>query len=290
MGRTFEVHMEAGPPPSGWVVVRHGDTLDGTRSVMAETCADVAEALALVVTLAVDPTVSISQSGSPMGITTGVPPPVVQAPPPAAAANSPPSPAVPPEVPARVVNRAKPGSPTAIGRQPHSFWVGAELAIATGVTNAPDAGVSPILGWRGASANFVAPSIQLSLLHLTSEERPATGGAASFSWSVGRLDGCLFSWPRGPARILGCARVEGGVLAAAGASINSPRGTTRAWVATGPLMRGEWAFLSPLFIMADVAASVHLTHDGFYFLPNATIYEVPWLGVEGALGLGAHFL
>jgi hypothetical protein len=66
--RSIEVRMHDGPHPSGSLVLRRGETIEGTRSVSAETCADVAEALALVVTLAIDP-----EAASELGATdTGV--------------------------------------------------------------------------------------------------------------------------------------------------------------------------------------------------------------------------
>src|SRR5258708_15601464 len=53
--RTFTVVVEAGPPPSGRVTVDNADQAEGTRRVQADTCSDVADALALVVALATDP-------------------------------------------------------------------------------------------------------------------------------------------------------------------------------------------------------------------------------------------
>jgi hypothetical protein len=35
---------------------------------------------------------------------------------------------------------------------------------------------------------------------------------------------------------------------------------------------------------------LHVTDDRFYFGPDATVYDVPLVGVEAAAGLGVHFL
>ena len=97
-------------------------------------------------------------------------------------------------------------------------------------------------------------------------------------------------WSLGPAHLLACLRVEGGALTADGASVPGAASRMRAWVAFGPVLRAEWALLGSLFLDADVAAMLHVTDDRFYFGPDATVYDVPLVGVEAAAGLGVHFL
>ena len=53
--RAFDVEIDAGPPASGRVTVGDSDHPDGMRRVEAETCAEVADALALVIALAIEP-------------------------------------------------------------------------------------------------------------------------------------------------------------------------------------------------------------------------------------------
>ena len=56
--RTFDVRVDAGPPASGRVMVLDEDLPAGTRHVEADTCADVTDALAMVIALSIDPRAS----------------------------------------------------------------------------------------------------------------------------------------------------------------------------------------------------------------------------------------
>ncbi len=291
--RSIEVRMHAGPHPSGSLVLRRGDIVEGTRSVEAETCADVAEALALVATLAIDPTAS-SASLVP------APPASGSAAPPPSSSPAPAPPSAPPSAPAPspaplppTASAPRPVTPRRFapsGPLPHSLWLGADLATAVGVSHDALVGVAPSVGWRGAtSSSFFVPSVRLGFLRATTGAVTAVDGAASFTWTVGRADGCILSWPPGPAHLVGCARFEAGALQGAGTTVASPRSGNRAWVAAGPLLRGEWVLLSPLFVTADLAAMVHVTEDRFYFYPDTTVYQVPVFGLEAGVGLGVHF-
>ena len=63
--RTFDVRIEAGPPFTGRLVLRRGDVVEGTREVHAGSCAEVADALSLMVQLAVDPSALLDPSPFP---------------------------------------------------------------------------------------------------------------------------------------------------------------------------------------------------------------------------------
>ena len=293
--RSIEVRMHAGPRPSGSLVLRRGDIVEGTRSVEAETCADVAEALALVATLAIDPTASSPSAipAPPAGGSATPPPsslPLPAAPPAASSAPLLPAPAPPllPSASAPLPVTPRRFAPS--GPLPHRLWLGADLATAVGVSRDALFVVAPSVGWRGAtSSSFFVPSVRVGFLRAITGAVTAVDGAASFTWTVGRADGCILSWPPGPARFVGCARFEAGALQGAGTTVASPRSGNRAWVAAGPLLRGEWVLLSPLFVTADLAAMVHVTEDRFYFYPDTTVYQVPVFGLEAGVGLGVHF-
>jgi hypothetical protein len=294
--RSIEVRMQDGPHPSGSLVLRRGDAVEGTRSVQARTCTDVAEALALVVTLAVDPAASFTavapapSAAGPADASASAPPPL--SPPAVPPAARPPPPAPPPTLPPPAPTAARPATarpPTSTGPLPHTLWLGADFALAAGVSRDTLFGVAPSLGWRASSSSLFAPSVRLGFLRATTGSLSSTEGAASFTWTVGRADGCALSWPKGAARLLGCARIELGALQGAGTTVASPQTANRAWVAAGPLVRGEWELLSPMFMTADLALMVHVTEDRFYFLPDTTVYQVPVFGFEAGVGLGVHF-
>jgi hypothetical protein len=62
------------------------------------------------------------------------------------------------------------------------------------------------------------------------------------------------------------------------------------WLSAGALARSEWTFFEPLFLNVEAGGNVRATNDRFYFLPDTTVYQVPWLGLSAAGGIGAHFL
>jgi hypothetical protein len=300
MTRTFVVGLQGGATPSGRFAVNRGPEIEGSREVRADTCADVADALSLFVALAVDPSAlmgpapAASGSATPVASTSASASPAPSAAPSASAAiTAPPDPPSPPpplqiDTPPDPVAVDVPSTPA--GPPRHTFFLGADFAVATGVT--PDAllGFSPVLGWRSSSRTVLAPEVRLGFLRAASGTIIASPGEASFTWTVGRADGCLLSWPPGPARLQACARVEAGALDAAGTQIADAQSHTRGWFAAGPLARGEWELLAPLFLEVEVAAMVHVTADSFFFEPHTSIYQVPLLGVDASAGLGVHFL
>jgi len=302
MTRTFVVGLQGGATPSGRFTVNRGPGIEGSREVRADSCADVADALSLFVALAVDPsalmgpTTAASGSATPVASASASASAAPSAAPSASAsasvtappdAPSPPSPLQidPPPDPVAVDVPSIPSRP-----QRHTFFLGADFAMATGVS--PDAllGFSPVLGWRSSSRTVLAPEVRLGFLRAASGTIVASPGEASFTWTVGRADGCVLSWPPGLARLQACARVEAGALDAAGTQIVAARSSTRGWFAAGPLARGEWDLLAPLFLEAEVAAMVHVTADSFFFEPHTPIYQVPLLGLDASAGLGVHFL
>jgi hypothetical protein len=293
-GRIFEVELAATPAPHGSFAVWRRGMVEGTRQVSAETCSDVADALALAVALAIDPSTLLAPAPAA--------PPATAAPPPVLPAEaSPASPASPgpPRVPAAAV--VVPPPPLAAARPPsvrpgtlpHTVFFAADITVATGIAFDALVTFSPRVGWRSASSSVVAPSFDLTFGRASTGTLPVAGGEASFTWTVGRADGCILSWPpASAARLLACARLEAGQLEAAGlgSQVLDPQTHDRPWVAVGPLLRGEWALLGPLFLGVDAAAMVHVTDDRFYFVQQTTVREVPLLGVESSAGLGAHFL
>lgn len=239
--RRFDVHIEAGTPVRGALVVARGDSVEGRRVVEADRCSDVDDALALMVALAIDPQASLlpADAGS----------------------------AAPPE----------------------STPLPAEPASARPAVQPTPLPPAPPLAHESATA-------------ARGESRPgpvhargsvdAAGGAASFTWTVGRLDGCGLAWPPpgASAHLLACARLEAGALDAVGSGIVGARDSTRTWLAMGPLLRVEWAILGPLYVDADVAPMFRVTADRFYFAPDNTINEVPYVGLDASVGVGVHFL
>jgi hypothetical protein len=289
--RVFDVRLEQGPPATGRVTVRRAQSSEGTRSVRADTCADVADALALVVALAVDPAALMAPAPpSPPHAAESPPPSIdIAAPSPSPSPTAEPPTAEPPSASPPVPRPETAPMPSTQARH-REVYLGTDLAVATGTAPTTLVGASPYVGWASSTASTLAPSARIGFVHATTGAIDVPGGAAVFAWSVGRLDGCATAWANRPARLSTCVHLEGGSLEATGVHVPAPRAQSRAWLGVGPLLRGEWSFASPLFVEAEVAAMAHVIADRFLFLPDTTAYQVPRAGVFGSIGLGVFFL
>ncbi len=303
--RVFDVKLAAGKPASGRVTVRRGASSEGTREVRADSCADVADALALVVALAVDPaalTSPVSEpAATPASVTSAAPPassgpapsqaPAQPSPPPAPAPTaSAPQPAAPASVtPPSSIRRSEASSP-AVAASPRTLSLGVDLDVSAGTAPGALVGPSPWVAWVSPAHATIVPAVRLALARASTGSIAVTGGSADFVWTVGRADGCAVLGPSRSTRLSGCLRLEAGAVDADGVNIPDAKRQTRGWFAVGPLVQAQWSFASPLFLELEAAAMVHVVADRFYFLPDVTAYQVPGLGLVGSAGLGVYFL
>jgi hypothetical protein len=325
------VELVAGAHPAGSVTVMNGPHSGGTRRLDADTCDDVADALALMVALALDPHALRAASPAPALLDAGAAststPDLNAAPasdssrhvlsasapgsldssvvdasapdgsaldaslPDSSAASSPP---LPPPIllegpaPPDIVSRDAPPPPP-----PRHFFSGADFALATDVTPHPLFSVAPYVGYRStrpALFGLFAPSVRLSFARAVTGAIAAGQGAADFTWTVGRLDGCAILSPDQALRIGACVRVEAGVLEVSGQQVFPVQTQRSAWLAPGVLARLEWSFFGPFFVDASGGSSFRIFLNRFVFLPDTSVYEVPPVGFFAEAGFGVHFL
>ncbi|MDP8999650.1 MAG: hypothetical protein M3O46_06010 [Myxococcota bacterium] len=258
--RTFAVVIDQGPPASGRVVIQTGGRDEGTRKVQADTCSDVADALALVVALAIDP-----RASAPLAVATA---------------------------PATKPSAQSVASPTPLPEsESHMFFAGLDVAVATGVTPKLVIGGSPSVGWRARRGTLFEPSVRVAFIRAGTGAVDVANGRVEFTWTVGRVDVCPVVGAGGRLRIAACVRVEAGALEAMRADVSSPQTSLQPWVAGGAVARGEWSFFPWAFIAAEVGGLVRVTQERFYFMmPGTPVYQVPPVGVTGGAGVGIHFL
>jgi hypothetical protein len=289
--RVFDVEVDAGHPASGRLTVGDFRHREGARRVQAETCDEVADALALVVALAIDPRaplappmpLSTSHEGSSPAADAGVAPPV---------ASPIPRQTVPldrPPITQSAVEDARPRSPPD-RRSQKALSAGLDAALDLGVSPVPLFGPSLNVGWQSTNLALFSPSLRLAFDRAVSGTISVPNGTAAFTWTVGRLDACPVARVLHRLRLTACLRIEAGTLEVAGGDIIAPQTKLRLWLATGALARGEWTFLEPLFVNIEAGGNIRATNDRFLFLPDTTVYRVPLVGVSAAGGLGAHFL
>jgi hypothetical protein len=264
--RRFDVTLFDGAPASGQISVVDAEGPHGVRRVRAATCAEVADAIALVVALAVNPETPAPAHPASVPERTGTRMPGASGP-------------LPPQqtgiTPAGVTSTA--------GR----VFAGADLALNGGVTPDVLAAVSPYLGWQ-ATDGTLAPELRLSAIRSMSNEA-VSNGQASFVWTAGRLDGCPVAWQAAALRVAPCARIEAGAIEVETTGVPAPRTRLRGWFAAGVLIRAEWSLVDALFADAELAALVRASNDRFVVLPDTTLYQVQLIGLGAGLGLGARF-
>jgi hypothetical protein len=292
--RTFRVRLEATTPASGSVTVIDGTRAEGTRTVGANTCADAADALSLIVALAIDPRAMTTPmaSASPSSATTAAvasssePPPL-----------APPTPAPPAPVPSsRPYEPEKARETTATEARPspleRHFFGGVDLAAATGVAPTTLVGGAPYVAWRHTGASPVGLSVRAAFLRIGSGDihPPGGTGTADLTWTTGRVDGCGLLRPDRALRFGGCGRVEAGVLSGSGHAIAGATAGSSLWIAGGALARIEWTILGALLLDVEAGPTARVNAERVYFLPSTTVYQVPFVGFDAEGGLGVHFL
>jgi hypothetical protein len=299
VARRFVVNAEAGPPAGGDITVTNEHATEGTRTLRADTCEEVADGLALILALAVDPharatpTVEAAPSAPPGASQPGATPPTpsssVDPLPPAplvvlAAPSSPPAPP-PPASPEREVPHS---APLPLGQR---FVVGADFAIAVAVAPQTLFAASPFLGVRALRSKLFDLDVRASFFRVDSGSIRFLKGTADFTFTVGRIDGCvLFRLGHGVG-VGPCARVETGALDVVGmvaGAVSVAQDTP--WLAAGGTGRIEWVLVGSFMLDVDAGVTARMIQDSFYFASDRkNLYTVPVAGFEGALGMGARF-
>ena len=283
--------MVANESATGSIVWQTGALVEARREMRAGTCAELAEALAFALSLAVAPGSNSTKAHS-IGASS----------PPAAMDPSPPQAERPaPHDGAKAAGSALPSESSALRREPMGpppAWrtmdrwdAGGSAEIASGVSPVVLVGASPYVGWGLPARGVLAFELRAAWLRAASFGVETPAGVASFTWTVGRLDACgTVEATRRPHPLRGrlCARAEGGAL---DVRVSVPGGIdrTQGWLAAGAVLGASWEVISPLRLEIDGAAMVRATADRFYILPDVTAYTVPYLGLEASAGLGAHF-
>jgi hypothetical protein len=257
-----------------------------SREISSGTCADAAQAMALVTALAID----ADGTDEPSAAASAAPPDASVTPPAAAPPPAPAPPAKPPEVPTARVEPPRP--PPSNGREPPASPPLFDLGLrATATTaKAPDVllGAEAFFGIRDAT------DVWLAELGVAGERgaKSANGpGSARFSFVGGRLRACVLRLALGPSFDLRpCAVFEGGVLAAEG-FIDNPATRTDAWLAAGPLARLTFRS-GRVGLHLEGGPMFSITQNDYIFgtkeAPAATVHEVPLLGAYIAVGGALH--
>jgi hypothetical protein len=296
-----KVRVQAGRA-SGSVAIADASGATTTRRIVAASCAEVVDALALIVALAVDPLQQREESGeaaatpgageagatSTDSVTTS----------PATSSDIPETEkaAPPPSVTNRQQNKEEPATPAepeteasrriALARRPH-FGVFASGLVASGMM--PDAAYGGELAFSvagGYKRRFVAFAGARAAF---AQDITGTEGNARFTWWTTFFGFCLGGRVVTPELwVDGCATLEIGRLGATGSETRNAASAPRLWQAVGPGMRVEWVVARPFALVAGVDGLFPFRRERYLLGPD-TAFHTPVVGVRAEAGLGVRF-
>jgi hypothetical protein len=266
-------------------LVVHDRTGDLQRDIEGASCAEVADTLALIVALAIDP--------KALATTATTAPSPAPAPPPSPAVSTDPVPTsstapIPVVSPAPPDERARAAPREPVAARP-VFSLGAGFAWTSGVAPGTLVGPDVFAERRAASDAWYAHALRLSFARTATDALAEPGGTARFVWTAARLDGCVRGLRVADFRVSPCAQLELGALEAFGGAVDHPRSASHPWLAAGAALRARRYVIGALFAEATLALRAALLPERFYFEPNASFYRVPPIGGALGVGVGASF-
>jgi len=265
-----------------------------TRKLTARSCADAADALALMVVIALDPSslaagdaAAAGGAGKAAGSDAGAAPPSAAPSPskPTAAETPQPPPSPPPSVSTAVdVAASEPEIPPGRPR----YGVGAFAAVLFGPAPSP----MPGFGVEAAAAlereSIWSPVIVVRGMHAWQDDVRAVGGVAAFALDALALDACPLRLRAAILEARACGAGLVGRLSASGSNTYLPRAEDRPFATLGgaaflTLALGRYVTLSARF---GLGAS--LVRDAFAFSPRQ-FHRVPAAVIELDAGVGVRF-
>jgi hypothetical protein len=231
-----------------------GETL---REIPGATCDEVADALALVLALTIDPEADTRPlARSPSSLPNGADP-------------------------GRIATSAPPTTPPAIWRFAFGGGGAAVLALWPSVTF--DLPITVQVG-RSAATRLLFPQFGLALADTPAIAVSSAIGSASIDWTRGWLNVCPWGAELVP-RVwaMPCGRLELGRISAEGVDVPSPQRESRVWAALGASARIDWAPWQHLRFQIELGVVAPLSTYFVYIDPSSRIYTVPRGGGTGSL-------
>jgi hypothetical protein len=298
------IHARAKQQVEAQLTVLWPDGRRSERQLVDASCSQAVDALALLIALALDPTV---QLGAATRDDSGPAQPATAASPredqPSAAETRAPTdgPALPPSA----ADTRVPADAAAVAADEHAsakdadttgaaslrverFSVGlvAQLVGGAAPQLMPGFGAFALMLFGGSAPWSVL--LQLEATHAFSAELSELGGHAKFQLDIARLDACPLGLPLGPLWARACLAGALGRLAARGDDTYSPASSARLWASLGALLLMTLELGSQIEIQTSAALYAPLRRDAYAFRPDV-FYEAALLGLDLRLGVGLRF-
>lgn len=257
--RTFAVTLDrtSDAPASyrGALHVTSGSRPASIRRVEGVYCAEVAEAIAVIIAIELGPEQRIDEA--------------------------------PPDAP-----RAGP-SPKATPPSRWRFGVAADLAMTSALADgiSPEARLAVVL--RRGSAGLLSPSFRLGPTFADGARRENTAGTVELRLVGGALEACpIRASLTTDLSLEPCGRIALARRTADGGPPSNPEAETSTgfWADAGALVRAAFDATDVWWLELSVEGFVPLVRDRFYsFSSNITLFEIPAAGARAAVGVGARF-
>lgn len=256
------------------------------RALVTDSCSLLADAAALIVTVAIDPErgMALAAAGPTVADTSEpTPPAAVPVPPVAALPAAAASPTA--AAPAPATAREPPGAPAPpppVRKDRLRWTLAAAAGLEVGALPRPTAGVLVRTG-------LLAPRLraELGFAHFFEQEVRSSGTDAGGAMRL--TAGQLWVCPRlfaGPVELPLCAGLELGAMRGRGVGLRDPGIDRVPWVAVLAAARVLWAPVRRLALVADVGLAVPLGRVRFVFDDVAgDVHRAAPVGFRGGLGL-----
>jgi hypothetical protein len=276
------------------------------RHLSAPTCAEVADAIALVVVLALDPAAAsreppapaVPRAGAPR---TETPPPArsrervasqpaaeTRAPDPAPAESAATTPPPPPDAPSVVEARIAPPPARAPSPPPVYRWdIGGAFRVAGGPAPSLMPGLALVAGWERDTASAVTLKVELIAAHY-SRDTATFDGTARVMLDLVTLRLCPLRAGAESARARFCASGSAGRTFAEGTDTLVTRSRSRPFASVGGAASLAVSPRPRLEVTATVEPQVALIRDTYSFGANV-FYDVPALALFVGVGAAMTF-
>jgi len=253
---------------TGAVVLATNRSPRSVRQVVAGSCGEAADAVALIIAITLDPTGVIGGSRVE------------------------PAPSKPPEEamsrPAELQpSNAKPEPPAQRGRQTFGFQLGAQALVGPAPGAMPGVAVFATIGVDRPA--LWSPAVLLGAGRAWQTDISAQGGKAAFELDAASFDACPFRFRLGKVEARPCASALIGRLTAQGSeTLNQAPEHPRPFWVVGGAANATLELVWLLELSARLAVGANLVRDSFEFTP-LVFHQVPAVTVAGSMGIGLRW-
>jgi hypothetical protein len=255
------------------------------RKFVARSCAEAADAVALIIAVTLDPTLKRSGADTTGAGTTTEGGNGRDAPPETKPADQPPEPP-PPAPPAVVEAPAPPPAPAG----PATRQLGVSVAGQTIFGPAPN--VMPGVALYGLLAldrdSVWAPALIVGATHVWRNDLSQTGGDASFTLDAASVDACPLRVGRSRFVARPCASGLIGRLNASGSATDNPKSEARPFATAGVALSAIAHLPAAIDVSARLGVGMTLRRDA-YELATMTFHRADRITVAASVGVGLRW-